>query len=350
MQSEMTAQGPREPKSTLPFVVDSLLAVEKTRVRTQVRDSHLKLRDVVDPRTVQILERLNDTEEFIRDIVADELHGHPAYFWFSRIKGIGDENIAKVVGMMDVRKAPHISSFWRYAGMHVINIEVSPEDQQKEITDSIDGLQKKLDELRKKAAKKAKTVEAEEADEAAEIMTPAVVGDLINSISTKLGEELTPITRGYAPRRSMYKADGKKLDYNSELRVMCFRLAGSLIKARGKYAEYYDDVKNQLAQKYRNQGVRIIPTLELPKLNGKIFEPVGTIAAGHVHMQAIRKMIKLFLSHLWLVWRKAEGLPISQPYAHDKLGHTHIIDPWDMVEKPERKRRQRTSTERSSSQ
>ena len=124
---------------------------------------------------------------------------------------------------------------------------------------------------------------------------------------------------------------------------MLFRLAGSLLKARGKYAQFYDRHKAKLISQYRDKGIRIVPTLELPTRDGKIFEPVGTIASGHVHMQAMRKMIKLILSHLWLVWREAEGLPITKPYAYDILGHTEhdYIGPWEMVEKSEKKPRRR---------
>jgi hypothetical protein len=48
---------------------------------------------------------------------------------------------------------------------------------------------------------------------------------------------------------------------------------------------------------------------------------------------AVRKAIKLFLACLWLVWREAEGLPISKPYAIDKLGHNSYIVPWKMIDK-----------------
>ena len=36
---------------------------------------------------------------------------------------------------------------------------------------------------------------------------------------------------------------------------------------------------------------------------------------GHAHNRAVRKMVKTFLLDLYLNWRKAEGLPISEPYS-----------------------------------
>lgn len=332
---QVVEKPPQEPKTPFSFLVDSKLAVEKTTTRIKIRQSHLALRDVSDPYTNRALELMEATEETIDGWITEELVKHPAYHWFSRIKGIGNENIGKVLGPINIQRAHHISSFWKYAGMHVVNVEVSPEQQQTEIETSIEGLQAKLDQLRRKATKKKIATSGTEETEAVEIaLTPDVIGDIMTSISTRLDGEFVPVTRGYAPRRSIYKESKTKLDYNSELRTMCFRLAGSLIKAQGAYARYYDNEKNKLVARYQNQSIHIIPTLELPTRDGKIFEPVGTIASGHVHMQAMRKMIKLFLSHLWLVWRKALGLEITLPYAHAQLGHIHIITPEEMMEKP----------------
>jgi len=42
-------------------------------------------------------------------------------------------------------------------------------------------------------------------------------------------------------------------------------------------------------------------------------------------------MGKIFLAHLWVKWREFEGLPVSQPYVQAILGHTHIIEPAQLV-------------------
>lgn len=48
---------------------------------------------------------------------------------------------------------------------------------------------------------------------------------------------------------------------------------------------------------------------------------------AHIHRMACRKMVKIFLSHLWQVWREAEGLPVTLPYAMQIMNHTGIILP-----------------------
>jgi len=47
-----------------------------------------------------------------------------------------------------------------------------------------------------------------------------------------------------------------------------------------------------------------------------------------IDMQARRKLIKLFLSHLWEVWRKLEGLPVVLPYPVKMGLHEYIPPPY----------------------
>ena len=53
---------------------------------------------------------------------------------------------------------------------------------------------------------------------------------------------------------------------------------------------------------------------------------------GHLHKMAKRKMVKVLLAHIWLVWRTMEGLPTESPWIIGREGHSHIIPPpnWPM--------------------
>ncbi len=252
-------QNPEEKplKPLLPTLVDAALAIEKLRVESEVRQSHLARQQRHDPETDELHRRAKDLEDYVDGRVADLIQSHSAYPWFSKVKGIGKENIGKVVGLIDIERAEHISSLWKFAGFSVEN--------------------------------------------------------------------------GTAPKR---KKGGGKLSYNSQLRSMCWRLGSSLLRATGKFYEYYLREKDKYYQRYGNQGVNIVPATSLPKdKDGKRYEPEGMIAEGHVHNQAMRKMVKLFLACLWLTWREAEGLPVAKPYAIDQLGHDSYIAPWDMVDR-----------------
>ena len=240
---------------SLTHMVDAALAIEKVRVASEVRQSHLARQGRQDPETDELHRHLKDLEDFVDDRVADLIQSHPAYPWFSKIKGIGKENIAKVVALIDIEKADYISSLWKFAGFSV-------ED-------------------------------------------------------------------GAAPKR---RRGGGKLEYNSQLRSMCWRLGSSLLRANGKFYDYYLKEKDKYYQRYENQRVKIVPATSLPKKDGKRYEPDNMMTEGHIHNMALRKEIKLFLACLWLVWREAEGLPLTKPYAIGKLGHKKYIDPWEMTD------------------
>ncbi|GAJ19172.1 unnamed protein product [marine sediment metagenome] len=82
------------------------------------------------------------------------------------------------------------------------------------------------------------------------------------------------------------------------------------------------------------QTTRHYPLLRQPP--GREKAQAGTtrvIWVGHLDAMAVRKMIKLFLACLWLVWREAEGLPTRSPYAIEKQGHSSVISPWEMTDR-----------------
>jgi len=254
----------KEPKiklSSLPTMVDAALIIERLRVASEIRLSHLARQGKHDPETDELYCRVKDLEDFVDGRIAELIESHPAYPWFSRVKGIGNENIAKVVGLIDITRDNTPSSLWKFAGFSVEN--------------------------------------------------------------------------GAAPKRRK----GDRLSYNSQLRSLFWRLGSSLLRAKGKYYSYpekgvgYLQFKDKYYQRYQNQGVRIVAATSLPRREGKRYEPEGVISEGHIHNMALRKMIKLFIVHLWVVWREAEGLPVRPPYVQEKLGHSTIISPWGMVDR-----------------
>ena len=239
----------------LSALVDAALTIEKLRVSSEVRQSHLDRRGQHDPETDELHRRIRSLEDYVDDRVAALLKAHPAYSWFSRVKGVGGENIGKVVGLIDIAVATTISALWKFAGY-------AP----------VDG----------KAEKRQK---------------------------------------------------GAKLHYNSQLRSMSWRLANSLLRAKGKFYDYYLAEKASYQQRFENEGKQIVPATQLPKKDGKRYEPDNMISEGHVHNMALRKMIKLFLALLWLTWREAEGLPTANPYPVEYLGHNHVITPEELCDR-----------------
>ncbi len=235
-------------------LANALYFIQKGRVSAQVRQSHLARHDKKCDLTEEVEARFDTFEAWLNEQVEDFVKCHPAYPWFSKVKGIGNLNIGKVISLVDIEKADKISRLWRYAGF------------------------------------------ACDSDGKAE-----------------------------RPKK------GEKLHFNKVLKSMCWRLGKSLIRTKGPYYDFYKKQKAEITQRLKDGGIEVIPSAELPKEDGKHVEKDGYFGLGHVDNMAFRKMVKLFLSHLWLEWRKAEGLPISMPYAHAIKGHSSFIKPEEMI-------------------
>lgn len=98
--------------------------------------------------------------------------------------------------------------------------------------------------------------------------------------------------------------------YNRRLKSICYLIVDQFIRHRTPY--YYD-----LYCDYKEQQRREHP--EPIKENGK-----WKFNDGHLHNRAIRYTAKRFLSHLYVKWCEAEGLPAPKPYVEAILGHTNI--------------------------
>lgn len=115
-----------------------------------------------------------------------------------------------------------------------------------------------------------------------------------------------------------YRKGGEAAHYNARLKSTCFLIADQFIKQRTPgYREIYDAEKARLRQEH--------PEPEPDDRRGSPFKMRWT--DQHIHAMAMRKMVKIFLQHLWLVWRESEGLPTNQPYAIAILGHADYVLP-----------------------
>ena len=108
--------------------------------------------------------------------------------------------------------------------------------------------------------------------------------------------------------------EGELPPYDAAAKRISYAIGHSLLKAKGPYRNYY---RAELARLERERRAW---------------------SRERRNATALRKTEKLFLAHLWLVWRTAIGLPISDPHPHHIPGITKP-DPWAMVRQdPERKR------------
>lgn len=96
---------------------------------------------------------------------------------------------------------------------------------------------------------------------------------------------------------------GEPLHYNVRLKTSCYLIGESFLRSNSPYRRVYDDAKAYY-QANRPEWTK-----------------------GHIHAASMRKMIKVFLSHLWIIWREMEDLPIRSLYVNDRLAHQHYYGP-----------------------
>jgi len=130
------------------------------------------------------------------------------------------------------------------------------------------------------------------------------------------------------PSHSRYEK-GKAGGGNKKLRTALYRSAISIIKSRSPYRDIYDQRKEKTSKSELVVKTRLN--------NGLLVEKAWKdTMKGHRHDDAIRVMMKRFLCHYWIVARKLKGLPVSEPYVQEHLGHIDIDKPedygWPQVE------------------
>ena len=110
------------------------------------------------------------------------------------------------------------------------------------------------------------------------------------------------------------RVKGQKVDYSPFLKTLCYKLGEQFVKIgdRGYYGLKYQEFKADEQKKAQERGLKILPQADIDKL--KDDQKAATISEGHIHNRTKRKVAKLFLSHLWEVWRTLEKLPVRPPY------------------------------------
>ena len=154
------------------------------------------------------------------------------------------------------------------------------------------------------------------------------------------------VENGQAPRRRT----GQKVSWNPFMKTLCWKVGESFVKTKGYYRKAYDRFRAVEERKSEEGlvrkvdeaigfvpkdkraieliGQRPIKREDVAKLKkAGIDELLVGMTNAHIFARAKRKTVKLFLAHLWIVWRELEGLEVTKPYANAILGHADFIEP-----------------------
>lgn len=141
-------------------------------------------------------------------------------------------------------------------------------------------------------------------------VTPASAGKLLGRLDVTRADSPSAFW-AYCGLATVARPEGGRMAQPSrdsdDTKSLCHALGASLLRANGSYARAYREERDRLG------------------------ETRSGWPPQRRHLTALRKMEKLFLAHLWLVWREALGLPVTTPHENDSRAGT---GPWDMVQPP----------------
>jgi hypothetical protein len=214
-----------------------------------------------------------DEKESI-EVMSTLLEGHPVWPWLGHIKGAGPSVCGRLLSRLDITKASRPSSFWAFCGLH-----------------TVPGVRY-------------------ECKECGAVLVYLAHQKAASHHRPKTEIPCThPLTRADASERvrvAPRPLRGRSLDYDSSARVACYLLSLSFSRQGDSYKAVY-----------RRQRERLASRLEW--------------TPQHQHLTALRITSKLFLVHLWFVWREAAGLPVAVEEA--MLAGEPVRNPWEMVDK-----------------
>lgn len=270
-------------------------------------DAHKAMADELRLLVANTLNRLEvEMEHRVEDAVSDL----PIMQWLKKVHGIGPRysgSLAAIV--LNIERFRTISAFWAYCGMHLIpkclecgKIAYHGEERirfcMRQATRRwlIYTTSRKYKELVEQGKAKDEETYVEEWVE-------------------KTDEQLCQHELGafevqmVAPQRQYFK--GLLLDHNPFAKSTVWKIAGQFVRQGKSYRTLYELQKARYEKRDK-----------------------GKISDGQLDLRARRAMVKIFLSHLWEMWRKSVGLPAGKPWLMAQRGmdfrtHKYIPPPYE---------------------
>ena len=213
-------------------------------------------------------------EEDIKKELAGVLEEWPVWTgWLKEVKGVGPISACGMWAHIDIRIADSPSKLWHYAGHHV--------DEEGRLPHLEKGVKRSWNRR-------------------------------LQTIVWNCGESIVRTHGGYRELYDQFKQD--ELSHaKTTVKPEAEELAGMILAEEiGKY-------KTGSRIKDKAHGARILKEL------GALRPILCERTPGHIDRRARRRMRKVLLAHLWLQWRRMEGLPVRPVYIVAKDGqHAEI--------------------------
>lgn len=297
--SEVHAQKVLE--SDLHKMVSSLYDIQHTRIiiGNRFHGRH-------ENNLVAFIEGMGGLEINIKNLIKGEVQRYPVHEWIIAQRGLSYDLAGQLIGLIqDINKFPNVSKLWAYFGLGVIEVcqdcgkRYYPINQRAE---KIIHISKRLREQHEKKIVKEGSTE----------------------FNKKAMEMVCTCKEPHIKITSQRKLKGALLDYNPQAKMLAYKIGMQFVKQGSLYRKLYDHFKAEYALREDLRAeTEAKKGRKVKSKNGETAESKGT---AHIHAMAQRKMVKVFLSHLWEEWRKLEGLPVTKPYAIAILNHSKYIE------------------------
>ncbi len=268
------------PHYLLKNLVDIYYDFQGQRIQTQLRigaserENSLTKEQLSVFGITTIFENAHNFEKDIEKLIIKQLKNHALYTqYLVDIQGIGPLLAAGLIAYIDdIEKFDHVSSLWQYSGY---------------------GMNRFCPQCKKP--------------------TSVLVKYSTGTTAKKLHPfELCPECDGTTTPILQKRTAGYQSNWNDKLKTLAWKASTSFVKqsaAKSKYRKLYDKIKKDERKKHPIKKI----------IDGKIM-----FNDGHINNRTMRKVSKIFLAHVWQTWRRQQGLPATEPYAKQLLGHSVI--------------------------
>ena len=259
----------------LPTLVAHYELAQRNRIA-----SGALLRSAASPGSNATLEELHATElraeRSLARAMAACVEEHPTWPWLESVKGIGPTLSARLLARLRIERAPTPSSFWQYCGLSTV-----PGDRYR-----------CLDCAATITIAAGRTPPTRHHMQDGRACAAALIHDRAPEVRVAV----------------RYATRGQRRPFDAEARSLCHMIGTSFLRRGTRYRRVYD------ARRERLEGQK------------------PGWSKMHRHLAAMRVMEKLFLAHLWMVWRGQTGAEVRLPYEVARRGRAgSVISPWEMA-------------------
>jgi hypothetical protein len=257
----------------------------------------------IDTDSFDFLKHIENAEISLKNLIKEKVTEFPIHLWIIEQKGISYDMAGQMIGLIgDIGKFANVSKLWAYSGMGVMQICTKCNMKYLPEIDRLSYIDKTSTRLEAQYEKK--------------IVKSGPKPDFEDKAHDMLCWCEDPELKDIGQRR----VKGVLLDYNPQLKSLVWRYGKQFVMQGDFYRKLFDKFKAEYAAR---------PDLvkEMETKAGKKSKHGTSSGRSHINAMAQRKTQKIFLQHLWVTWRKSEGLPVTMPWIIEKGGHSSYIEP-----------------------